>query len=124
MPSKAAKFCAKCSRLAVSGGLCEVHQKQSQQQAYQRRDNKWLYLYHDPQWDRLRDAQLAKDPFCAECRGEHLLTPASVADHIKPHKGDPKLFYDADNLQSMCKQHHDRKTAKEDGGFGNPKIGG
>ena len=40
---------------------------------------------------------------------------ATVVDHIKPHKGNEKLFYDLKNLQSMCKPCHDRKTAKKDG---------
>lgn len=41
-----------------------------------------------------------------------------AVDHIIPHKGDPELFWDQDNWQSLCKPHHDRKTATEDGGFG------
>jgi len=31
-----------------------------------------------------------------------------------------KLFWDRNNWQSMAKACHDRKTAAEDGGFGNP----
>jgi 5-methylcytosine-specific restriction enzyme A len=45
---------------------------------------------------------------------------ATVADHITPHKGDPVLFWDPDNLQSLCAACHGRKTATEDGGFGRP----
>ncbi|WP_315974057.1 HNH endonuclease signature motif containing protein [Paenibacillus melissococcoides] len=41
-----------------------------------------------------------------------------VVDHIKPHKGDYNLFWDPENHQPMNKRCHDRKTAKEDGGFG------
>ncbi|WP_338080605.1 HNH endonuclease signature motif containing protein [Cohnella luojiensis] len=43
---------------------------------------------------------------------------ATVVDHIKPHKGNKILFWDKNNWQPLCKQHHDRKTAIEDGGFG------
>jgi len=43
------------------------------------------------------------------------VAPATVVDHIEPHKGDEELFYDINNLQSLCKSCHDRKTAKEDG---------
>lgn len=43
---------------------------------------------------------------------------ASIVDHIIPHKGDKQLFWDRDNWQPLCKKHHDRKTATEDGGFG------
>ena len=46
------------------------------------------------------------------------ITPATVVDHIKPHHGDQRLFWDVGNWQSLCKAHHDSKTATEDGGFG------
>jgi 5-methylcytosine-specific restriction protein A len=78
-------------------------------------------MYHDQRWLSLRAAQLAKDPLCCECMTDQRLTQATVVDHIKPHNGDPELFYDPDNLRSLCKRHHDQKTAREDGGFGNPK---
>jgi 5-methylcytosine-specific restriction protein A len=29
-----------------------------------------------------------------------------------------RLFWDSKNWQSLCKHHHDVKTATEDGGFG------
>lgn len=46
---------------------------------------------------------------------------ATVVDHIRPHNGrDDPLFLDWFNLQSLSKACHDRKTAAEDGGFGNP----
>jgi 5-methylcytosine-specific restriction protein A len=48
------------------------------------------------------------------------VTPATVVDHIIPHKGNHELFWDAKNHQPLCKRHHDIKTCKEDGGFGNP----
>lgn len=36
-----------------------------------------------------------------------------LVDHIIPHRGDKKLFWDERNWQGLCKKHHDRKTAKE-----------
>ncbi|WP_435645121.1 HNH endonuclease [Butyricicoccus porcorum] len=41
-------------------------------------------------------------------------TRATVVDHIVPHRGDPKLFWDQTNWQSLCKQCHDRKTMTEE----------
>ena len=61
----------------------------------------------------MRAAQLAKDPWCADCMKEGAHTLAKEADHIIPHDGDVALFFDEDNLQSLCKPHHSRKTAKE-----------
>jgi 5-methylcytosine-specific restriction protein A len=44
---------------------------------------------------------------------------AEVVDHKIPHRGDSKLFFAADNLQSMAKTCHDsRKQSEEKGGAG------
>ena len=42
--------------------------------------------------------------------------PAVVVDHIKPFNQGGE-FWDPGNHQAMCKSCHDRKTAKEPGGF-------
>lgn len=46
---------------------------------------------------------------------------ATIVDHIIPHKGNMELFWDRDNWQAMSKECHDKKTAREDGGFGNSR---
>lgn len=71
------------------------------------------------QWQRARDVYLAAHPLCAECRRNGIVASAVLVDHIIPHKGDQFLFWDEGNWQSLCKPCHDRKTAIEDGGFGN-----
>jgi len=59
------------------------------------------------------------NPLCVECKKQGKITPATVVDHIVPHKGDQEKFWDPNNHQSLCDTCHNRKTAKEDGGFGN-----
>ena len=39
---------------------------------------------------------------------------ATVVDHITPHRGNPILFWDEGNWQSLCKPCHDKKTWNED----------
>jgi 5-methylcytosine-specific restriction protein A len=71
-------------------------------------------------WVKARKAYLTINPLCVECQRVGKLTPANVVDHIVPHGGDMALFWDSyGNWQSLCKPCHDRKTAAEDGGFGN-----
>lgn len=81
----------------------------------------WRHLYNTARWKRLRLQQLAAHPLCqcAECEeGEKQVTPATVVDHIKPHRGDERLFFDPANLQSLSKPHHDRlKQQQEQGGY-------
>jgi len=67
-------------------------------------------------WKNLRKLVLARDPICAICQRN----ASTVADHIIPHKGSWTLFSDLNNnLQGICDECHSRKTAREDGGFGN-----
>lgn len=74
---------------------------------------------YDWRWRKARDSYLAKHPLCVECVREGRTVAATVVDHIEPHKGDQVKFWDQGNWQSLCKTHHNVKTAREDGGFGN-----
>jgi 5-methylcytosine-specific restriction enzyme A len=69
-------------------------------------------------WQKYRAAYLAANPLCVECLKRGETTAATVVDHVVPHRGDQVLFWAPTNHQPLCKPDHDRKTAKEDGGFG------
>jgi 5-methylcytosine-specific restriction protein A len=102
--------------MAVKHGLCGAHYKERNRAREQTRDNKWLHLYHDTRWSDpvygLRAQQLKKEPLCRDCLRDGRLSDATIADHIVPHRGNEELFYDPDNLQSLCKLHHDMKTGR------------
>ena len=57
---------------------------------------------------------LKENPFCVKCYEEGHITMATVVDHIKPHRGDKKLFWDRGNWQPLCEHHHNVKTMTED----------
>jgi hypothetical protein len=40
------------------------------------------------------------------CLDHGRVMPATIADHIEPHRGDWNAFMTGP-LQSLCKQHHD-----------------
>lgn len=67
----------------------------------------YKHLYNTKRWHRLRWYQLKDNPLCAFCKRLGKVTPASIADHIKAHRGDEVLFFDPKNLQSLCKSCHD-----------------
>ncbi len=77
----------------------------------------WGHLYGNARYRRRRKIFMQNHPLCP-C-GEL----ATDLDHIVPHKGDRKLFFDESNWQALCKSCHSRKTAAEDGGFGNETRG-
>ena len=69
-------------------------------------------------WRRLRAAVLDAEPLCRECAKAGRTTAASCVDHID---GDSHNN-DTSNLQPLCSPCHSRKTAREDGGWGNPRA--
>ena len=113
LPRKPLKPCKHpmCPEL-TEGKYCEEHQSEME---YKRDRSSYSKLYSTSRWQRLRQYILSKEPLCVECKKNKRIRPAKVVDHIKPHKGNKKLFYDEANLQPLCKSCHDRKTAKEDG---------
>ena len=69
---------------------------------------------YDSKWRKARERFLKCHPLCVQCQREGRLVKATVVDHIKPHRGDPILFWDERNWQPLCKHHHDVKTMTED----------
>lgn len=106
---------AGCSEL-TRDGWCDKHRPR-----HQRRVSEDYHAWYNlPVWkDSLRPAQLLREPFCRVCAQAYdagdprSRTRATVVDHIEPHRGDWAKFVEPSNLQSLCKRHHDQKTARE-----------
>ncbi|MGE0340843.1 MAG: HNH endonuclease [Xanthobacteraceae bacterium] len=60
--------------------------------------------------DRIRPAQLRREPLCRHCTMRGLVVVAEEVDHIIPPRGDPRLQRDFENFQSLCKSCHSAKT--------------
>ncbi|QWY83662.1 HNH endonuclease protein [Rhizobium phage RHph_X2_26] len=73
-------------------------------------------LYKTKEWQKLRLEQLYDEPNCAYCARRGLFSAADVADHKRPHRGDRRLFFNRDNLQSLCKPCHDGEKQREENG--------
>ncbi len=80
-------------------------------------------LYATRKWKRWAKRFLARHPMCMDCGDLGVTQPATDVDHIKPHRGDEKLFWDWNNLQGLCKPCHSRKTAREVFGHKAPGVG-
>jgi 5-methylcytosine-specific restriction enzyme A len=63
-------------------------------------------LYDTREWRKMRARQLAEHPLCAMCERMGRITAATIADHIIPHNNNHKLFFDNNNLQSLCSTCH------------------
>lgn len=109
---------AGCPELVRGGGYCDKHQRTVRRM---RRDTQgergvsgeWHGLYYTARWREMRAEQLIMEPYCRDCVAHGVRSAATDVDHIVPHRGDRKLFYDKTNLQSLCHSCHSRKTIAE-----------
>lgn len=118
MPPRPAKPCSYpgCRALVRDGGSrCERHPyaKTVDQQRGSADERGYTWA-----WRQAALRYLRENPLCAACKRKGLLELATEVDHIVPHKGDQKLFWDRKNWQGLSKRCHSIKTATEDGGYG------
>jgi 5-methylcytosine-specific restriction protein A len=133
MPYAPAKPCSQSGCMKLN---CIEHAKAKRRDWQKRTDAKRpsaSQRLYNRQWTySSRPAFLMEHPLCEVIRykdsdgqlkfirrHEGRVVAASVVDHIVPHKGDTALFHDQSNWQALCRDCHNYKTAKLDGGFGN-----
>ena len=95
-----------CPNVCDSGVYCKEHIEHASDRL-RGGANKRGY---DSRWRKARALFLRHHPLCVICLRHWWMTPATVVDHIVPHRGDEKLFWDKYNWQALCKACHDEKT--------------
>ena len=118
MPQRAGRPCSQpgCPKIIRVGRFCQEHGQQEQQRFDQARGTAAARGYNAG-WKRLRRLVLNRSPICQDPFAIHSknneVVVANEVDHIIPKRlgGSNKLS----NLQSLCKNCHSTKTAKEDG---------
>ncbi|KHF41466.1 HNH endonuclease [Halalkalibacter okhensis] len=110
MPMKPKKPCKHpgCP-LLTDHSYCEFHAKLYADERAGARERGY-----DSRWRKARKQFLNAYPICKHCEKKGKIAPATVVDHITPHRGDQRLFWDESNWQPLCKKCHDRKTRTED----------
>ena len=112
MPTKAKVPCRHpgCAELVPVGAkFCEAHKAMHPEDIRSASSRGY-----GSAWQKARKQYLSAHPLCVMCMKEGQYRKATVVDHIIPHRGDEKLFWDRSNWQSLCKRHHDLKTGNED----------
>ncbi len=79
----------------------------------------WRKWYKTARWQKLREEVLKRDLFICQQTGVLLIGKRSapnspIVDHIKPHRGNPDLFWDRNNLQAVSKAYHDSEKQKQE----------
>ena len=123
MAMKPLKPCAApaCSALVRGVRYCARHEHLTKQVAreHEGRRESSAQRGYSYKWQQTRKGFLAKHPLCVACERAGLVVASTDVDHIVPHKGDKELFWTRSNWQALCHPCHSRKTATEDGGWGN-----
>lgn len=117
MPDKIKHPCNKMGCIELTNNRFCVHheaeyKKELNKQCDSNRPNAYRRGY-TAEWSKKSKAFIKANPLCmcSECAsGKIRITPATVVDHITPHRGNMKLFWDKSNWQSMSKPCHDKKT--------------
>jgi 5-methylcytosine-specific restriction endonuclease McrA len=111
MPIRAPRICGLCGGVHADGERCPKTVERDRERKARFDDKRPCARArgYTRTWEAERRAFLKLNPTCCRC-GE----PASVVDHIKPHKGDDRLFWDRTNWQPLCRHcHNSAKQAQE-----------
>jgi len=108
MPMKGPRVC-NCGKLVAAGIVCECQRERKA--SYDANRPTARQRGYDAKWQRAAKSFLARHPYCA-CGCGRL---ADCVDHITPHRGDMKLFWDKSNWQALASSpcHSSRKQALE-----------
>lgn len=79
----------------------------------------WRSWYTSRRWRKLRQVILVRDLYTCQRTGvlligKHPAPNSAVIDHIRPHRGDPVLFWDETNLMAVSKAFHDSQKQREE----------
>lgn len=77
-----------------------------------RRNQDGRNRYYLARWSRLRAYVLARDNHICQVCGDF----GNHADHKVPWEDDDTLFWDQDNVQTLCAPCHTLKTRRENNG--------
>ncbi len=119
MPAATPKRCRQggCGKSTIHRhGYCDTHAELGKSNWHKRekaKGNRHQRGYGS-EWDKLRKIVLKRDEYlCQSCLKVGVVTQGTHVDHIKPKSqgGSNEL----NNLQTLCIEHHNNKTATEQG---------
>jgi 5-methylcytosine-specific restriction protein A len=75
----------------------------------------WRAWYRTKRWKATRAHQFKVEPNCRTCTRLGRVTPATVCDHVEPHRGDEFRFWSGP-FQSLCDTHHSQDKQRAERG--------
>lgn len=96
-------------RCIVDRGRCQRHAKENRSH----RNGKSDPFYSSHSWRKLRALKISADPCCEDCAKRGLVKAADEVHHVVARSVDASIAMDIDNLMSLCKTCHSRRTVRE-----------
>lgn len=104
MPMRPNRLCA-CGKVVASNVICLCVQRRKAE-ADKRRPTASQRGYGG-QWAKARAGYLASHPTCVMVLSTGTCgKPATVVDHVVPHKGNQSLLWDKGNWAALCQHCH------------------
>ncbi|WP_200974450.1 HNH endonuclease [Echinicola sp. 20G] len=78
----------------------------------------WGYdtdFYRGSKWRKVRKQYIEENPICELCAQYDIVSEGEYVDHIIPRRFCKEMEYDKRNLQTLCGDCHNKKTALERG---------
>lgn len=81
--------------------------------------NPLKHLYSTARWQKTRLSVFQRDGYTCQrsgvlCTGKHPAPNSPVANHKIPHRGDERLFWDENNIETVAKSVHDAEVQAEE----------
>ena len=117
MPYRANRLCVHPGCAASyqgQGGYCPVHATATKLRAGRdynanRRDEAKNAFEMSARWRKTRHIHLGKYPLCYDCEAEGIVKQAAIVHHVDDDWRNTR----EDNLMSLCRYHHGKRTARE-----------
>ena len=115
MPRKLKTRCRYRGCIALTrDGYCPAHRSQRYQRPADKRRGTSAARGYDARWRKVRALYYQRHPLCEDCLEEGRLTDQGIeVDHVIPIAVRPDLRLALENLRSLCRRHHKRKTDRD-----------
>ena len=101
----------RCQSERVTGSaFCEAHGGKVKQTKQRRENNA---PYKTAAWESIRARQLSIQPLCQGCLVDGRIVPAAHIDHVIPWRTIGPQAFTRNLFQSLCINHHSKKTHAE-----------